>query len=257
VVCSTSTGTTPGSQWTFGYHDAPVGDPPLHTLSEHRFLASESAEEVSALLLEPADARCLLVFGHGAGAGMRHSFMEAAVERLADRGIASFRYQFPYMEKGSRRPDYRPILLKTVRSAVDAARGVSHGLPLFAGGKSMGGRMTSMALSGGPPDAVKGVVFFGFPLHPAGKPGVERADHLSDLSTSMLFLQGTRDKLAPLDLLLPVCEGLGQRATLHIVEGADHGFHVLKRSGRTDDEVLEELADTTRAWTNTVIKSEN
>jgi len=187
---------------------------------------------------------------------MRHGFMEDAVDRLADRGIATFRYQFPYMEKASRRPDYRPILLKTVRSAVETARGLSQGLPLFAGGKSMGGRMTSMALADTPMAVVKGVIFFGFPLHPVGKPGVERADHLSDLSASMLFLQGTRDNLAPLDLLLPVCEGLGQRATLHIVEGADHGFHVLKRSGRTDDEVLEELADTTRAWTDTAIESE-
>lgn len=188
---------------------------------------------------------------------MRHRFMEEAVERLADRGIATFRYQFPYMEKGSRRPDYRPILLKTVRSAVEAARSVSDGLPVLAGGKSMGGRMTSLAAAAGPLDGVRGVVFFGFPLHPVAKPGVERADHLADVAVPMLFLQGTRDKLAPLDLLLPVCEGLGQRATLHVVEGADHGFHVLKRSGRSDDEVLEELGDATRAWIDTVIESEN
>ncbi len=208
------------------------------------------------MLLEPAEARCLLVFSHGAGAGMRHRFMEDAAERLADRGVATFRYQFPYMEKGSRRPDYGPILLKTVRSAVAAAGNVAGGLPLFAGGKSMGGRMTSLAAASEALNGVRGITFFGFPLHPAGKPGVARADHLGDVGVPMLFLQGTRDKLAPLDLLAPVCEGLGQRATLHVVEGADHGFHVLKRSGRTDDEVLDELVDTTRAWIDVVMKSE-
>ena len=208
------------------------------------------------MLLEPAEARCLLVFSHGAGAGMRHRFMEDAAERLADRGVATFRYQFPYMEKGSRRPDYGPILLKTVRSAVAAAGNVAGGLPLFAGGKSMGGRMTSLAAASEALNGVRGITFFGFPLHPAGKPGVARADHLGDVGVPMLFLQGTRDKLAPLDLLAPVCEGLGQRATLHVVEGADHSFHVLKRSGRTDDEVLDELVDTTRAWIDAVMKSE-
>jgi predicted alpha/beta-hydrolase family hydrolase len=187
---------------------------------------------------------------------MRHQFMEAAAEGLAGRGIATFRYQSPYMEKGGRRPDYRPVLLKTVRSAVTAAGNVAGGLPLFAGGKSMGGRMTSMAAAGAPLDGVRGIVFFGFPLHPVAKPGVERADHLGDVGVPMLFLQGTRDKLAPLDLLAPVCEHLGQLATLHFVDGADHGFHVLKRSGRTDEEVLDELVDATRAWIDTVISSE-
>jgi predicted alpha/beta-hydrolase family hydrolase len=207
---------------------------------------------------------------------MRHRFMEAAAEKLADRGIATFRYQFPYMEKGGRRPDYRPILLKTVRSAVAAAgelaaglaadpatgpadnlaADVANGLPIFAGGKSMGGRMTSMAAAGEPLNGVRGIVFFGFPLHPVSKPGVERADHLSDVTVPMLFLQGTRDKLAPLDLLAPVRDRLGKNATLHVVEGADHGFNVLKRSGRTDEEALDELVDTTRAWIDTVMKSE-
>jgi len=215
---------------------------------------------------------------------MRHRFMEAAAEKLADRGIATFRYQFPYMEKGGRRPDYRPILLKTVRSAVAAAgelaaglaadpaagpadnlapgaandleADVANGLPIFAGGKSMGGRMTSMAAAGEPLNGVRGIVFFGFPLHPVSKPGVERADHLSDVGVPMLFLQGTRDKLAPLDLLAPVRDRLGKNATLHVVEGADHGFNVLKRSGRTDEEALDELVDTTRAWIDTVMKSE-
>jgi predicted alpha/beta-hydrolase family hydrolase len=207
---------------------------------------------------------------------MRHRFMEAAAEKLADRGIATFRYQFPYMEKGGRRPDYRPILLKTVRSAVAAAgelaaglaadpaagpannleADVANGLPIFAGGKSMGGRMTSMAAAGEPLNGVQGIFFFGFPLHPVSKPGVERADHLSDVTVPMLFLQGSRDKLAPLDLLAPVRDRLGENATLHVVDGADHGFNVLKRSGRTDDEVLDELVDTTRAWIDTVMKSE-
>ena len=184
---------------------------------------------------------------------MRHRFMEAAAERLADQGVATFRYQFPYMEKGSRRPDYRPVLLKTVRSAVAAANDIAGGVPLFAGGKSMGGRMTSMAGAREPLGGVRGIVFYGFPLHPVGKPGVERADHLRDVTVPMLFFQGPRDKFAPLD---PVCEGLGERATLHVVEGADHSFHVLKRSGRTDEEVLDELVDSTRAWIDTVMKSE-
>lgn len=225
-------------------------------MSEHRFQVAESSGEVSALLVEPAEARCLLVFGHGAGAGMRHAFMEAAAERLANHGIATLRYHFPFMEKGSRRPDHRTVLLKTVRSAVKAARGLAGRRPLFAGGKSMGGRMTSMAAAGDPLEGVQGIVFFGFPLHPVSKPGVERADHLQDITIPMLFLQGSRDKLAPLDLLAPVCEGLGARATMHVVEGADHGFHVLKRSGRTDEKVLDELVDSTRAWIDTVLESE-
>ena len=225
-------------------------------LSEHRFQATESSGEVSALLLEPADVRCVLVFSHGAGAGMRHRFMDEAAERLAKVGVATFRYQFPYMEQGSRRPDYRPILLKTVRSAVSAASDLAGDRPLFAGGKSMGGRMTSLAAAAEPMSGLSGIVFFGFPLHPAGKPGVERSDHLGDVTVPMLFLQGTRDKLAPLDLLAPVCEGLGARSTLHVVEGADHGFHVLKRSGRTEDEVLNELVDSTRAWVDVVLESE-
>ena len=180
---------------------------------------------------------------------MRHRFMEALAERLADQSVATFRYQFPYMEKRNRRPDY-------LRSAVAAASDIAGGVPLFAGGKSMGGRMTSMAAAGEPLEGVRGIVFYGFPLHPVGKPGVERADHLRDVTVPMLFVQGPRDKLAPMDLLAPVCEGLGERATLHLVEGADHSFHVLKRSGRTDEEVLDELVDSTRAWIDTVMESE-
>ena len=217
-------------------------------LTEHRFEATTSSGDVSALLMRPPDADCLLVLAHGAGAGMRHPFMEAVAARLADRRIATFRYQFPYIEHGRRRPDYQPVLLKTVRSAASAASEVSDGLPLFAGGKSMGGRMTSLAASKGPLSTIQGIVFFGFPLHPPQKPGIERSEHLGKVSVPLLFLQGTRDKLAPLDLLEPVCQDLLQTTTLHVVEGADHGFHVLKRSGRTDDEVQNELADATRSW---------
>lgn len=187
----------------------------------------------------------MLVIGHGAGAGMRHAFMDAVVRRLADRGVATFRYQFPYMEKGRRRPDPRPILLATVRAAVATARARTPDLPLFAGGKSMGGRMTSMAAAQTPLEDVRGIVFLGFPLHPVGRPASERAAHLSMVSVPMLFLNGTRDKLAELELLEPVCDNLGSSARLRVIDAADHSFHVLKRSGRTDDEVLDELADET------------
>lgn len=222
----------------------------------HRFQATVGSGKVSGLLLEPAEVEGLFVFAHGAGAGMDHRFMEAVANRLADQCIATFRYQFPYMEKGTRRPDHRPVLLETVRSAVAAAADIVSGVPLFAGGKSMGGRMTSMAAAAAPLEGVRGIVFFGFPLHPVGKAGVERADHLGHVTVPMLFLQGARDRLAPLDLLSPVCEGLGSGATLHVVEEADHGFRVLKRSGRTDEEVLDELVDSTRAWIDVVMKSE-
>ena len=211
---------------------------------EMKFEASRSAGDVSALLMRPADARWMLVLGHGAGAGMRHRFMEDATEAFAAGGIGTFRYQFPYVEQGSRRIDPQPILLATVRAAVAAARDAAPDLPLLAGGKSMGGRMTSLAASKEPLPDVNGITFVGFPLHPAGEPDTQRAEHLNAVSIPMLFLQGTRDKLADLDLLRPIVEGLGARATLHIVEGADHGFDVLKRSGRTAADVLKELART-------------
>ena len=216
--------------------------------TKHSFEATQSSGVVSALLMCPANADCLLVLGHGAGAGMRHVFMETLAGHLADRRIATFRYQFPYTEQGRRRPDFQPILLKTVRSAISATSALSDGLPLFAGGKSMGGRMTSLAAAKEPLADVRGIVFFGFPLHPVQNPGIERSDHLKEAGVPLLFLQGTRDKLAQLDLLEPVCQDLAQDATLHLVEGADHAFHVLKRSGRTDDDVQDELADTTRTW---------
>jgi predicted alpha/beta-hydrolase family hydrolase len=225
-------------------------------VTETKFLASRSAGEVSALLMRPEGARRMLVFGHGAGAGMRHRFMEDAALALAARGIATFRYQFPYVEQGSRRIDPQPILLSTVRSAVAAAQAAAGDLPLFAGGKSMGGRMTSLAASKEALDGVKGIAFFGFPLHPAGEPGTQRAEHLAAVSIPMLFLQGTRDKLAALDLLRPIVEGLGPRATLHVIEGADHGFDMLKRSGRTAEDVLEELAQTVAEWAERLSRSE-
>lgn len=214
----------------------------MSAATELRFLASRSAGEVSALFDRPADARWLLVFGHGAGAGMRHSFMEAMTGALNSRGVATFRYQFAYMEKRLGRPDPQPVLLATVRAAVEAARAAAGELPLLAGGKSMGGRMTSLATAEGSLPNVRGLVFFGFPLHPAGAPGTSRAEHLTRVEAPMLFLQGTRDKLAELDLLQPIVTALGPRATMHVVEGGDHSFAVLKRSGRTSEEVLEELA---------------
>jgi predicted alpha/beta-hydrolase family hydrolase len=213
-----------------------------------RFLATPGKGEVSALLLRPDSARSLLMFAQGAGAGMRHRFMEALSARLAAAGIATLRYQFPYMEAGSRRPDARATLLATVRAAAEAARAAAPDLSLFAGGKSMGGRMTSQAAAEAPLPAVRGLVFFGFPLHPAGRPGVERADHLARVELPMLFLQGERDKLAELELLRPICARLGPRATLHEIPGADHGFHVPKSSGRTDAEVHGVLADAVAAW---------
>jgi len=200
--------------------------------------------EVSGRLQRPDRARSLLVLGHGAGAGMDHPFLRDLAASLAAVGIATLRYQFPYMEKGRRMPDRAPRLIATVRAAVAEAARFAPELPLLAGGKSMGGRMTSQAAAEAPLPGVRALVFFGFPLHPAKKPGTERGDHLARVSHPMLFLQGTRDKLADLDLLRSVLRPLGERATLHVVEGADHGFHVLKRSGRTDGEVLTELAAT-------------
>ena len=220
---------------------------------ELRFEATRSSGEVSAILLRPADARCLLILGHGAGAGMDHPFMESISQRLAERQIATFRYQFPYREQGRKRPDHKNVLLKTIRSAVAAASEAAAGLPLLAGGKSMGGRMTSMAASVEELPGVRGLVFFGFPLHPIGKPGTDRGDHLTDVGVPMLFLQGTRDKLADLDLLRPVCDRLGEPATLRVIDGGDHSFHVLKRSGRTHTEVLDELAGAVGDWASQLL----
>jgi len=210
------------------------------------------AGSVSALLLRPQGARALLVLAHGAGAGMTHRFLEGFAAALAAGGIATLRYQFPYAEAGSRRPDPRARLLETVRAAVAAGAESAGGLPLLAGGKSMGGRMTSLAAAEAPLPSVRGLVFAGFPLHPAGRPGTERAAHLAQVELPMLFLQGTRDHLADLALLRPICEGLGARATLHVVEGADHGFAVLRRSGRSAEDVLRELAEAVAAFAERV-----
>ena len=213
-----------------------------------------SARGVSALLMRPKEARACFVLAHGAGAGMRHASMEAIAGGLGERGIATLRYQFPYMEKGSKRPDPPALAQATVRAAVAEAAKACAGLPLIAGGKSFGGRMTSQAQAKTPIDGVKGLAFFGFPLHPAGKPSSDRAAHLIDVKIPMLFLQGTRDALAELSLLEPVVKGLGNRATLHLAEGADHSFHVLKSSGRNDQEVLSEILDAFAAWVNKIIR---
>jgi predicted alpha/beta-hydrolase family hydrolase len=215
---------------------------------ELRIVVGERSGEVSALLERPDDASHLLVLAHGAGAGMRHVFMEAISSRLAELGIATLRYQFPYVERESRRPDPRPVMLATVRAAVAAAADRAEGVILLAGGKSMGGRMTSLAASQAPLPDVAGLIFLGFPLHPAGRPGTERAGHLEDVEAPMLFLQGTRDRLADLSLLGPICSALGSRATLHRVEDGDHSFSVRKRSGRSGDEALDEIAGIVADW---------
>jgi uncharacterized protein len=203
---------------------------------------------VSALLTRPPEARACFVFAHGAGAGMAHSFMEAVALGLAARGVATLRYQFPYMEKASKRPDPPAVAHAAVRAAVAAAAQQCPGLLLIAGGKSFGARMTSQAQAASPLEGVCGLAFFGFPLHPAGKPSIERAKHLADVHVPMLFLQGTNDKLAELDLLRPVVEELGSMATLHLLEAADHSFHVPVRSGRNDRAVMDEALDTLVAW---------
>ena len=208
---------------------------------------------VSALLRRPEGADRLLMLAHGAGAGMRHPFMERLAVALAERGIATFRYQFPYTEAGRKRPDREPVLRATVVAAVGAARERAPDLSLLAGGKSMGGRMTSRATAIDGLPGVQGLVFFGFPLHPPGKPSTERADHLADVEAPMLFLQGERDAFGGLDLVKPLVERLGRRATLHVVASADHGFHVPKRSGRTDVGVLAELAGRTDEWSAEVL----
>jgi predicted alpha/beta-hydrolase family hydrolase len=211
-------------------------------------IAVGEAHRVSGLWLAPEQSRALYVFAHGAGAGMRHAFMEASAQGLAERGIATLRFQFPYMERGSRRPDPPPLAQATVRAAVAAATRLAPALPLFAGGKSFGGRMTSQAQAAAPMPGVRGLVFVGFPLHPAGEPSDDRAAHLSDVQVPMLFLQGARDELADLSLLQPLVARLGGHAKLHAVADADHSFHVPARSGRNDSQVLAEVLDAFAAW---------
>ena len=196
----------------------------------------------------------MFVFAHGAGAGMRHKFMEEAAQKLADRAVATFRYQFPYMEKGSKRPDNEAVLTASVRAAVATAEKYTDALPLFAGGKSMGGRMTSLAAAREPLEGVRGLIYFGFPLHAAGKPSINRGDHLFDIKLSMLFLQGSRDALADLKLLKPLCARLGKKVELFVIDGGDHSFHLLKSSGRSDDQALDEAVAKTSSWISRLIK---
>ncbi|HEX4782508.1 MAG TPA: alpha/beta family hydrolase [Usitatibacter sp.] len=203
---------------------------------------------MKALVDAAKGARAAYVLAHGAGAGMRHPFMEAFARGLAARGIAVLRYEFAYMEQGSKRPDPPKAAQARVREAVDEAAKAFPGLPLFAGGKSFGGRMTSQAQAAAPLPGVRGLAFLGFPLHATGKPSNERAAHLAHVEVPMLFLQGTRDTLAELSLLRPVIEGLGPRATLVTFDDADHSFHVPARTGRTDGEVREEMLETFSRW---------
>ena len=211
---------------------------------------------VSGLLLVPPDARACFVLAHGAGAGMAHPFMASIANGLAERGIATLRYQFPYMEQGSKRPDAPKLAHATVRAAVlEASRFVPE-FALFAGGKSFGGRMTSQAQAVSPLPGVRGLVFLGFPLHPPGQPSDERAKHLFDVQIPMLFLQGTRDEFANLQLLQPLCERLGARTTLKLFQDADHSFHVPARTGRKDSEVRDELLDALADWIGKVIASQ-
>ena len=228
---------------------------------ESRFIATNSSGEVSAIYQPAAEPRALFVFAHGAGAGMRHTFMERFAGRCADAGVSTFRYQFPYMEAERRRPDHAPILRATVRSAIAAAGECAPdaaALPWIVGGKSMGGRMTSLADADQPltrPDGapIDGIAFVGFPLHPAGKPGRDRADHLAETHPPLLFLQGTRDRLAELEFLRPEVAKLGGRARLEVFDGADHSFDVLKRSGIDPDELHDRLVGALAEWSEGLV----
>jgi len=210
---------------------------------------------VSGLLQNPRHARACYVLAHGAGAGMNHSFMGAVAAELARRGIGTLRYQFPYMERGARRPDPPQLAQATVRAALDAALAIFPEHPLIAGGKSFGGRMTSQAQAKAPLKGVCGLAFLGFPLHPAGRPSQDRAAHLFEVQIPMLFLQGTRDSLASLDQIESLCKKLGRRATLKLFKDADHSFHVPARTGRKDSQVLGDMLDAFAAWLDDVIAS--
>jgi uncharacterized protein len=224
----------------------------MSTNAEPLTIELEDGQRVSALLSVPAGARACYVLAHGAGAGMTHPFMARVSAGLAERAIASLRYQFPYMERRAKRPDPPALAHATVRAAVAEAARRLPDFALVAGGKSFGGRMTSQAQSAAALPRVRGLAFLGFPLHPAGKPSDERARHLFDVRVPMLFLQGSRDALADLALLRPVIDKLGDRASLHVFDDADHSFHVPARSGRRDADVRRELLDALAAWILTV-----
>ncbi|HVE88674.1 MAG TPA: alpha/beta family hydrolase [Burkholderiaceae bacterium] len=218
--------------------------PVLQTLT----IRISGTETVSALLCQPQPSRACYVLAHGAGAGMTHGFMASVAQGLAERGIATLRYQFPYMERGSKRPDSPRIAHAAVRAAVAAASTLMPGVALFAGGKSFGGRMTSQAQAKSALPHVRGLIFLGFPLHPAKQPSQQRAEHLSRVGCPMLFLQGTRDELADIALIIAVTERLGELATLQLFDDADHSFHVRARSGRTYVQVLDSMLDTIAEW---------
>ncbi len=216
-------------------------------------IAGDEGVRVSGLLQTPPRPRACYVLAHGAGAGMNHPFLAAVAAELVQRGIATLRYQFPYMERGARRPDPPQLAQATVRAAVAAALRLLPGLPLIAGGKSFGGRMTSQAQARAPLQGVRGLAFLGFPLHPAGRPSPDRAKHLFDVHIPMLFLQGTRDALARLEQLQPLSQALGARATLKLFEDADHSFHVPARSGRKDAQIRGEMLDALVGWIDGVL----
>jgi hypothetical protein len=215
--------------------------------------AVSDTQRVSGLLQAPREARACCVLAHGAGAGMTHPFMALVADGLAERSIATLRYQFPYMERGSKRPDIPRLAHATVRAAIAEASRLVPGLVLFAGGKSFGGRMTSQAQAASPLSGVRGLVFLGFPLHPPGQPSDERGQHLFEVQIPMLFMQGTRDEFADLQLLQPLIERLGARATLKLFQDADHSFHVPARTGRKDSEVRTEMLDALAEWIEEVI----
>ena len=221
---------------------------------ERLTIAVDERTKVSGLLVAPRGARTCYVFAHGAGAGMAHPFMEAVANELAERSVATLRYQFPYMEGGGKRPDPPKVAHATVRAAVGEAARVLPKLALIAGGKSFGGRMTSQAQAAAALPGVKGLAFLGFPLHPAGAPSDERAMHLFDVEIPMLFMQGTRDTLADLTLLKPLVKRLGKRATLHLIADGDHSFHVPARTGRKDAQVRSEMLDAFVAWARTIVE---
>jgi uncharacterized protein len=218
-----------------------------------RLHIGQTVGDVSAFLLRPPNSWVLYVVAHGAGAGMHHAFLDNVSAALAAQGVATFRYQFPYLESGRRRPDPPSVLEATVRAAVSKAGEIVPELPVVAGGKSLGGRMTSSAAAAAPLEGVRGLAFLGFPLHPPGQPGTRRADHLDHVHLPMLFLQGTRDTFARVDLITDVCSRLGSRATLHLLEGADHSFGVPRRAARTPSQVIEWLATTVASWSRDLI----